>query len=119
MIEASKMLVQASTTGGPASTCGRPEGRMSSDPSAALTPASSTARPAQKQAAVREATLDSGRAEHIPPAFAAFDTRIDHKLIAAARCGASDARAANTKPSPKVLQSAAARDDGARGTSQP
>ena len=33
MIEASKMLVQASTTGGPASTCG-PTGRM--HPSAAL-----------------------------------------------------------------------------------
>ena len=44
-----------------------------------------------------EATLDSGRAEHIRPAFAAFDTRIDHKLIAAATLRASDAPAADYK----------------------
>ena len=35
----------------------------------------------------REATLDSGRAKHIRPAFAAFETRIDHKLTAPQRCG--------------------------------
>ena len=41
--------------------------------------------------------LDSGTREHLPPAFAAFDTRIHHKLIAAAKAACSDAPAANYK----------------------
>ena len=45
----------------------------------------------------REATPDSGTREHLPPAFAAFDTRIHHKLIAAAKAACSDAPAANYK----------------------
>ena len=90
MIEASKMLVQASTTGGPPSTCG-PKGRIGrtrppllGSSSCCSTCTKPEVKPGLQQ---REATLDSGRAKHIRPAFAAFDTRIDHKLIAAASCG--------------------------------
>jgi len=68
----------------------------------------------------REATLDSGRAEHIRPAFAAFDTRIDHKLIAAATLRTATHKQQILQAISKVLQSAseAARDSTRAGAFQ-
>ena len=91
MIEASKMLVQASTTGGPASTCG-PTGRMSRTHPPPLGYSSYCSTCTQGRLQQREASARQRTREHLPPAFAAFDTRIHHKLIAAATLRASDAQ---------------------------
>ena len=40
----------------------------------------------------REARPDSGTREHLPLAFAAFDTRIDHILIAADAAGRTSSK---------------------------